>query len=120
MFQEDNATTYQDAYQWPSTMPKSDKTPNLMAMARPKTAPQKKNLQGPIDACKVLTKAFENGCKKSDGGKKKSTQGSTCLHVNVFMPYQVNFNNIPAEKKKGKGGLNAYIYGSERKEALQV
>lgn len=109
--QDENATTYQISYQWPSSMPKS----NIKGVDRPKSAPQK-NL---VKKFGEFAQAYPcNSSKTSTGGqsKTKSPKQGNCVHVNVFMPYQVNFNNVPVDKKKD---LNAYIYNSERKEALQ-
>lgn len=121
MQQETHTTTYQDDYIWPATMPSSNKKTDIV-MALPKTAPQK-NVQLP-EVCKEFARAFDCSCKKptqaGGGSKKKSSEQGNCLHVNVIMPYQVNFNNVSAKQRKGKDGLVAYIYGSERKEAIQA
>lgn len=118
MQQEIQLTTYQDDYTWPVSMPAKNKKTE---MTLPKTAQQKKL----PEACKEFAKAFDCSCKKpihAGGGvsKKNNAVQGNCLHVNVIMPYQVNFNNISAKQMKGKDGLTAYIYGSERKEAIQA
>lgn len=121
MQQEILTTTYQDEYQWPTSMPNKNKQMEekmLMAAhpaARPKTSPQKNLVP---EVCMEFAQTFDCKCKNQSGGsKKKNSEQSNCVHVNVFMPYQVNFNNVPADKKKE---LNTYIYNSERKEALQA
>lgn len=121
MHPEPCSTTYQCAFQWPASMPQNN---HHQFSERPYTAPQNhnENVMKIPEAAKEFAKSFECGCKKhskGETGNKKSAQPN-CLHVNVIMPYQVNFSNIPAHKKKGSDGFNAYIYGSERKEALQA
>lgn len=116
---EECSTTYQCAFQWPLSMPQKKTHGNLTH--RPQTAPN--TVVNLPEVGNEFAKKFDCGCKNSSriGGSEKKRSGQpNCLHVNVIMPYQVNFNNIPVGKKHGKDGLNAYIYGSERKEALQA